>query len=219
MAGFAGVLGFGAAQFIWDSARASRPVMRLAPGDAAIRVAMTVFPEHLLGARMVVTDDGGIGVRLLDLRHRPQWSMNLGPQGSPVPAVVKGDRARQLLNRAMVLANHRGARRGGVLQALDRIAGAGSPGEYLRAAAHERHLLLWEPEHDAPSSVGELFSAAPVPGLALEMALHEETERRALHGELAMLKAMWREAEEIASIADALPDVPPSEPPRLDPVR
>jgi hypothetical protein len=52
--------------------------------------------------------------------------------------------------------------------------------------------------------------------LALEMALHEEAERRAMDGELAELEAMWREAEEIAAIADALPDaVPAPEPSRL----
>ncbi|MXX56163.1 MAG: hypothetical protein F4Z44_10340 [Gemmatimonadetes bacterium] len=40
--------------------------------------------------------------------------------------------------------------------------------------------------------------------LALEMALNEEQERRALEGELAQLEAAWREAEEIAAIADNL---------------
>jgi hypothetical protein len=40
--------------------------------------------------------------------------------------------------------------------------------------------------------------------LALEMAAHEESERRALEGELAILEAAWREAEEVASIADRL---------------
>jgi hypothetical protein len=44
--------------------------------------------------------------------------------------------------------------------------------------------------------------------LALEMALHEESERRALEGELWLLERAWREAEEIAAIADALPDDP-----------
>ena len=34
------------------------------------------------------------------------------------------------------------------------------------------------------------------------MALHEEQERRAIHGELHVLEAAWREAEEIAGIAD-----------------
>jgi hypothetical protein len=38
--------------------------------------------------------------------------------------------------------------------------------------------------------------------LALEMAAHEETERRALEGELHVLEAAWRDAEEIAHIAD-----------------
>jgi hypothetical protein len=36
------------------------------------------------------------------------------------------------------------------------------------------------------------------------MALHEDTERRAMEGELADLERAWREAEEIASIADSL---------------
>ena len=40
--------------------------------------------------------------------------------------------------------------------------------------------------------------------LALEMAAHEETERRAMEGELAELERAWRTAEEIAGIADDL---------------
>jgi len=42
--------------------------------------------------------------------------------------------------------------------------------------------------------------------LALEMALNEDLERRAFEGELALLEHAWREAEEIAAIADALPE-------------
>jgi hypothetical protein len=41
--------------------------------------------------------------------------------------------------------------------------------------------------------------------LALEMAANEDAERRALQGELALLEQAWRDAEEIAAIADALP--------------
>jgi len=40
--------------------------------------------------------------------------------------------------------------------------------------------------------------------LALEMALHEESERRAIEGELDVLLEAWREAEEIAGISDSL---------------
>jgi hypothetical protein len=38
--------------------------------------------------------------------------------------------------------------------------------------------------------------------LALEMVANEESERRALEGELALLEDAWRDAEEIAAIAD-----------------
>ena len=38
--------------------------------------------------------------------------------------------------------------------------------------------------------------------LALEMAAHEDTERRALEGELHILEEAWKNAEEIAGIAD-----------------
>jgi hypothetical protein len=40
--------------------------------------------------------------------------------------------------------------------------------------------------------------------LALEMAAHEQQERRALEGELALLETAWKEAEEIAAISDSL---------------
>ena len=36
------------------------------------------------------------------------------------------------------------------------------------------------------------------------MALHEDSEQAALEGQLALLEAAWREAEEIAAIADNL---------------
>jgi hypothetical protein len=44
--------------------------------------------------------------------------------------------------------------------------------------------------------------------LAMEMAAHEDAERRALEGELVDLERHWREAEEVAAIADALPVAP-----------
>jgi hypothetical protein len=49
-----------------------------------------------------------------------------------------------------------------------------------------------------------LLDVPLVDRLALEMAAHEESERRALDGELEELEAAWREADEIATIADAL---------------
>lgn len=49
-----------------------------------------------------------------------------------------------------------------------------------------------------------LLDVPLVDRLALEMAAHEESERRVLDGELAELAAAWREAAEIAAISDAL---------------
>lgn len=40
--------------------------------------------------------------------------------------------------------------------------------------------------------------------LALEMAANEDTERRVMEGELALLERAWREAEELAAISDKL---------------
>lgn len=52
------------------------------------------------------------------------------------------------------------------------------------------------------NSSGLLMALPTEVRLALEMAAHEEQERRALEGELAILEAAWREAEEVARIAD-----------------
>ena len=50
---------------------------------------------------------------------------------------------------------------------------------------------------------GRALTALPrEAALALEMATHEDAERRALEGELALLEDAWRHAEEIASISD-----------------
>ncbi len=49
-----------------------------------------------------------------------------------------------------------------------------------------------------------LRSMRPEVRLALELAAHERTERLALAGELEELEQAWREAEEIAAIADGL---------------
>jgi hypothetical protein len=76
-------------------------------------------------------------------------------------------------------------------QLFDRYSGAA--GRLARPQIHPR----------VNASLGHVISALPHEvRLALEMAAHEEQERRALEGELALLEAAWREAEEVAKIAD-----------------
>jgi hypothetical protein len=55
-----------------------------------------------------------------------------------------------------------------------------------------------------PTNPGALHRLPGVYRLALEMALHESSEQFALDHELATLERDWREAEEIAAIADNL---------------
>ena len=81
----------------------------------------------------------------------------------------------------------------------------------LRRAASEP---MWTKEYNFNEAVMTLNTQPSNPGaiprlpsaqrLALEMALHESSEQKALEGDLAPLEAAWREAEEIAAIADNL---------------
>ena len=77
----------------------------------------------------------------------------------------------------------------------------------IRAEARQSFLgdILGRPSAFEYDGVPGYIHKMPKPTrLALEMALHEEQERRALEGELWRLERAWHEAEEIAAIADNL---------------
>jgi hypothetical protein len=112
-------------------------------------------------------------------------------------ATITGADAQAILRRGMVHFNRNGASPRRVRGALDLLSEGGAPG-YLESAAGRRQPV-WD--------TGVDWRERGVRLLALEMALHEESERRALEGDLAELEAAWRAAEEIAAIADALPDL------------
>jgi fructose-specific component phosphotransferase system IIB-like protein len=91
-----------------------------------------------------------------------------------------------------------------VRRAVDALEAAPSPERLLRDAAAEAQ------RHYDTKPVLQLYeqgALATIPAplrLALEMAAHEEQERRALEGELAELERAWRAAEEVAGIADGM---------------
>jgi hypothetical protein len=117
-------------------------------------------------------------------------------------AVRTGDAALQAAAKLLPAINAAGATRDEVDSAVQMIgevadpaslfarhAGirAGSPGIFSgRSSAEPRRLM------NLPKSAL----------LALEMATHEGSERRALEGELALLQEEWQRAEEIAAISD-----------------
>ena len=81
---------------------------------------------------------------------------------------------------------------------MDRIEAAGHPERFLLDIAGQN---LYHAKYGEPGYI----SMMPNPTrLAVEMALHEEQERRALEGELWLLERAWKEAEEIAEISDSL---------------
>lgn len=151
----------------------------------------------------------------------------------PPPLRLEGDRARRLLERTLVGANAWGLGAGRVERAVDRLAETGGAEAFLARIGEQRAGIFpkWAMQQNtgvfdprgtlrrvAGTFRGERIAGYPLPNampsldrvdaLALEMALHEESEREALRGELLALESAWREAEEIAAIADALPDDP-----------
>ena len=128
--------------------------------------------------------------------------------------IVHGSQAMGLAGQLMARANRRGGARKAIRDAVERIEEAGHPEAFLPAAArHAMSDFSSSGKSDLPPKKIEGLGK-PLPGtlaglkvdmrLAIEMATHEQAEREALEGELKELEARWREAEEIARIADSL---------------
>ncbi len=109
---------------------------------------------------------------------------------------LRGEVALRALTRIMPAINREGAEKRVVQAAVAQVEEVGQPFGLL--------ALATEKAQKDRSWPGYLVRAPMPLRLALEMALHEEDERRALEGELDVLEERWREAEEIAAIADSL---------------
>ena len=103
-------------------------------------------------------------------------------------AELTGAAAQSLASVACARSNQIGASASYVRSAVESLERSGGPAAVLDSACRAEWLTR----------------IRYVDRLALEMALHEEQERRAMEGELRTLEAAWREAEEIAAIADGL---------------
>ncbi|HEY0971217.1 MAG TPA: hypothetical protein VGE02_09640 [Gemmatimonadales bacterium] len=155
--------------------------------------------------------------RYLAARRKQVVTRLAAPDGAPVE-VTRGDLARVALapsrdgewaftldakGRSLRLAGGDALRLGALT-----LAERNAPGATERQVRMAVDKLEWfrGPEGMVRFALrqGGLESLGYEQRLALEMALHEESERRALEGELAALEEAWREAEEIASISDDL---------------
>ena len=174
--------------------------------------------KHLYTSHLVPDDEGrGWG---LHVDHLPGHAGG----GRRKTMIVHGREALGLAGQLMAQANRRGGKKDEIRGAVRRIERAGHPEAFLPEAAElaqqalrrSGSILRGSPSganrRSADLSLEKLRK--PLPGslaglnpglrLAIEMATHEEAEREALEGELKELEARWREAEEIARIADNL---------------
>jgi hypothetical protein len=132
--------------------------------------------EHFLGVT---------GAYLPSIRDFPTLGLFSGPQLLPT------------LGRMLPVLGAHASRKAQVAEAVRLVETASPPerlfeyvvGRPLRFATQREYLL-----RDVPVEIR----------LALEMVAHEDTERRAMEGELKLLERQWREAEEVAAIVDEL---------------
>jgi hypothetical protein len=168
-----------------DYMQHDRVVARLAHG----RRVLTVRAKHLTDIELRV--QGHDGPASLMLPHDGGWSE------------VTGTAAIHATGVLIAGSNRYGAAPSRVEDAVRQIENAGDASGFLTEASTRNG---WRG--------GKVFSLlnhyrglgamklSPTERLALEMSVHEETERRAMEGELALLEAAWRDAEIIAAISD-----------------
>jgi len=122
------------------------------------------------------------------------WHLEL--QHSEGKALLTGQDAVRALRVILPRVNQSGASAASVKRAVQELEEVGGPEAYFAASEFRARKQGW----------GHMpLGGQPAPiRLALEMAAHEDTEREALEGELSWLETAWREAEEIAAIADDL---------------
>ncbi len=169
---------------------------------------LAVYRANLGETGLVARPEGGWALRL---RHARGTTELQGEDALRALRVLMarvnplGASSRRARDAAEAVAEHGGPER--LLRSVALVSGAASEG-YAEARADHRRRSFTNPNtlagNIAPTDRGALPRLGRTERLALEMAVHEDAERRAMDGEMAALEAAWREAEEIAGIADGL---------------
>ena len=148
-------------------------------------------------ALLAPTGDEPWGIRL---QHRPRgsaWFTYRDQQRTE----LRGDEAMRAVARLLPPLNAGGASARQVERAVALATEDPNPAVSFERATRLAVKKQASNEH----GIGPTLKVLPRElRLALEMVSHEDSERRALEGELAVLEDAWREAEEIAGISDDL---------------
>lgn len=148
------------------------------------RSQLVVRRKHLPRARLIAFEDK---YRISVPGHTMELSVDWA-------ADLSGTAAIQAARKLLPDVNRLGGSRRSIQAATALLEQWPDPAALYRMVAEKGEEEGGTPFEDLPIEMR----------LALEMAAHEDTERRALEGELHELVSAWKDAEEIAAIADAL---------------
>jgi len=183
-------LGAGVGGFAWILSRAGQLIVQGNPRTVIARVAVTD------GMVLPIQRD-----QLSKLALRPStdalgWTLAIPRRGTSMRTAgsldLTGDTARRAASQLLPALNRFGATRVQVSDAVKLLERVDTPIDLFSQTARSSRMSR---------RIAELPATARI---ALEMAAHEESERRAMEGELHELERAWRDAEEIAGIADNL---------------
>jgi hypothetical protein len=181
----AGVIGgalLGQTGNLWNLWLNGRTLVKLRPDDGRV---IKLKRMDLLGTRL--RSDGATpdGFRVQVRKGgRKEW--------------FEGEEARRMASQIVPAINRSGAKRDIVQTAVTEIERVGHPEAFMADVVQGDRFT------DKKGVPGYINKMPKPVKLAVEMALHEEEERRALDGQLWRLERAWEQAEEIAAIADSL---------------
>jgi hypothetical protein len=155
----------------------------------------TMWALSAEGQPFAITAGQGLLASIQAADNPEGWALIVRATGK-LREELAGERAVTVLGMLMTYVNRAGARTGQIHAALAELDQRTDAPSYLAHVAREVSTRTWF-DQSLPDLPAETR-------LAIEMAAHERLERRAFEGELAELKHAWREAEEIAAIADNL---------------
>jgi hypothetical protein len=178
---------------------------------------LRVKPVHLRRTQIGSTEDGQLRVKIGTAR-KGSVREGAGPE-------YIGAEAQTVLGKLFPGVNRVGGAQHEIEAAIARIEAAGSKERFFASLAEAEtpastppsrgdRALLWTFGPWSGMRRHGLFALPRPVSLAIEMAAHEEQERIALEEDIAVLEREWREAEEIAKIADDM-FIPPEVEERL----
>jgi hypothetical protein len=201
MLGLVGAGALGPTFNLFNAARGiyrSRKVVRVPHEGQSIRVRLNELAKTKLYVR---GDDVVLRLSAIPTGRgwAPSWRMD-----SPREVVdLTGEHAFRAAGALLPHLNHGGGSAHDVERAVGFLEDGSDPNLLFRRAAEA--IETRDGEKWVKTDRTNLLTTLPTPvRLALEMASHEESERRALEGELHVLEAAWKDAEEIAHIADGM---------------